>query len=128
MARPSFLDKFSRGQRRAAPSTLEHVMRNVQAVLNTKEGYGYFLPGFGLRSYTDQSRGGNLVESLREELLQGIAQYEPRLKDVEVEPRGRDSGLWLHFNLRASLEGQPLRLRILYDTTTGQVRLEEEEE
>jgi type VI secretion system protein len=128
MARPSFLDKFSRDQRRSAPSTLEHVMRNVQAVLNTKEGYGYFLPGFGLRSYTDQSREGNLVELLREELQQGILQYEPRLKDVEVEPRGRDSSLWLHFDLRARLEGQRVRLRILFDTTTGQVRLEEEEE
>lgn len=128
MARPSFLDKFSRGQRRSAPSTLEQVLRNLQAVLNTKEGYGYFLPGFGLRSYTDRPREGSPVEALREELLQGVLQYEPRLKEVEVEPRGRDSGLWLHFDLRARLEGQRVLLRILYDTATGQVRLEEEEE
>jgi type VI secretion system protein len=128
MARTSFLDKFSSVRKPPARGGLEHVMRNVQALLNTKEGYGYFLPGFGLGGYTDEAGSGGLVEALATEMEEEIRRHEPRLEDVEVTVRGRDSSLWLHFGLSATLEGQRYRLRVLFDTITGQVRLENEED
>ncbi len=128
MARTSFLDKFSSQRAHGTRDSLAQVLRNVQALLNTKEGYGYFVPGFGLGGYTETSGKGSPAEALAKELQQEIRQHEPRLRDAEVKLRGRDSALWLHFGLRARLDDKPCRLRLMFDTTTGQVRVENEEE
>ena len=47
---------------------------------------------------------------------------------VGLELRGRDSALWLHFVLTATLAGAPCTLRVLFHTVSGQVRVEEDEE
>ena len=51
MARAPFLDKFHSGShmRRGVLHSTEHVLSNLEAILNTKEGFGYFVRGFGLQ-------------------------------------------------------------------------------
>jgi type VI secretion system protein len=130
MSRPSFLDKFTG----AAPRTqgregeLERVRLNLESVLNTKEGYGYFVEGFGVGRYTVKFGTRELMKTLNGELLNAVRQFEPRLQEPELELRGRDSGLWLHFVLTGVLEGRPCSLRLLFHTVSGQVRVEEDEE
>ena len=48
MARAPFLDKFHSGShmRRGVLHSTEHVLSNLEAILNTKEGFGYFVRGF----------------------------------------------------------------------------------
>jgi type VI secretion system protein len=129
MARPTFLDKFtSAWQRQGAQGELEQVRQNLEAVLNTKEGYGYFVEGFGLGRYTEKFGTQDLMKTLTGEILHSVERHEPRLQDVELELRGRDSGLWLHFVLTGALQGAPCTLRILFHTVSGQVRVEEDEE
>jgi type VI secretion system protein len=129
MARPSFLDKFTgAGQRGDAPrSERELVRQNLEAVLNTKEGYGYFVDGFGLGRYTEKFGTQALMKTLTAELLHSVEKHEPRLQEVELELRGRDSGLWLHFVLTGLLLGEPCTLRVLFHTVSAQVRVENEE-
>jgi type VI secretion system protein len=127
MAHSSFLDKFSSRRRRQARDPLAQVLRTVQDILNTKEGYGYFLRGFGLGGFPQKAATGKIVEALAKEIAGKIRQHEPRLQEVEVKPRGRDSALWLHFSVSAQLDGRLCRLRLLFDTITGEVRLESEE-
>ena len=129
MAPPSFLDKFtSAWQRSEGQGTLAQVRQNLEAVLNTKEGYGYFIQGFGLGRYTEKYGTRELMKMLHEELLQSVRQFEPRLQELELELRGQDSGLWLHFMLTGVFEGAPCSLRLLFHTVSGQVRVEEDEE
>jgi type VI secretion system protein len=128
MPRTSFLDKFHTGRVREERHGLASVMRNVQAMLSTQKGYGYFLEGFGLGGYVDNRSKLGLARALGEEMQAELRQHEPRLEGVEVELRGRDSALWLHYELRARLNGKPCRMRILVDTTTGQLRVEPREE
>jgi type VI secretion system protein len=129
MARPSFLDKFTPAwQRQGAHGEMELVRQNLESVLNTKEGYGYFVEGFGLGRYTEKFGTQALMKTLTAELLHGVRAHEPRLEDVELELRGRDSGLWLHFVLTATLDGVPCTLRVLFHTVSGQVRVEEDAE
>lgn len=128
MARTSFLDKFSSGSRagRTHRDGLAHVLLNLEAVLNTKAGYGFFRRDFGLGDYTEKYGTRELVETLTRELRDEIAAHEPRLSDVEVTLRGRDAGLWLHFGLTGVLGGERRRLRLRFDTQSGHVRVEEE--
>jgi type VI secretion system protein len=128
MGRASFLDKFATSSRagKTHRDGLEHVLRNLEAVLNTKAGYGSFRHDFGLGDYTEKYGTRELVETLTRELREAIAQHEPRLKDVELTLRGRDAGLWLHFGLTGVLGGERRRLRLRFDTQSGHVRVEEE--
>lgn len=129
MARPFFLDKFTPAwQRQDAHGVLEHVRQNLEAVLNTKEGYGYFVQGFGLGRYAEQAGTQKLMKTLTREILDAIERHEPRLQEPELELRGRDSGLWLHFVLKGALDGAPCTLRLLFNTVSGQARVEEDEE
>lgn len=130
MARPSFLDKFTSAWQRAdtPQGELAQIRQNLEAVLNTKEGYGYFVQGFGVGRYTEKFGTRELMDMLSDELLSSVRHFEPRLRDVELELRGRDSGLWLHFVLSSMLNGAPCTLRLLFHTVSGQVRVEEDEE
>jgi type VI secretion system protein len=130
MSRPSFLDKFTGATSRAPgrQGELERVRINLESVLNTKEGYGYFVEGFGLGRYTEKYGTQDLMKTLTGELLHSIQTHEPRLQDAELKLRGRDSGLWLHFVLTATLLGTPCTLRLLFHTVSAQVRVDEDEE
>ena len=128
MTRPSFLDKFTPAwQRPDAEGPLAQVRQNLESVLNTKEGYGYFVQGCGLGRYTEMFGTRELMKTLTDELLHVVRHHEPRLEDTELELRGRDSGLWLHFELTGSFQGAPCKLRLLFHTVSGQVRVEAEE-
>ena len=129
MTRPSFLDKFtSAWQRAGTEGELAQVRQNLESVLNTKEGFGYFVEGFGVGRYSAKFGTRELMNTLTDELLQAVRRFEPRLQEPELELRGRDSGLWLHFMLTARLNDAPCSLRLLFHTVSGQVRVEEEEE
>lgn len=129
MALPSFLDKLTgTWQRQGALSAPEQVRQNLEAVLNTKEGYGYFVEGFGLGRFTEKLGTKELMKALVAEMEHSIRRYEPRLEGVELELRGRDSGLWLHFLLTGTLHGTPCKWRVLFHTVSGQVRVEGDEE
>ena len=129
MTRPSFLDKFtSPWQRADMHGELSQVRQNLEAVLNTKEGYGYFVQGFGVGRYTEKFGTRELMQMLTQELLNSVRHFEPRLQEPQLELRGRDSGLWLHWVLTGSLNGAPCTLRLLFHTVSGQVRVEEDEE
>lgn len=130
MGRPSFLDKFTSSWQRpdSAQGELPLVRQNLESVLNTKEGFGYFVQGFGVGRYTEKFGTRDLMVTLTEELLHSVRQFEPRLEEPELELRGRDSGLWLHFVLTGRLDGVPRTLRLLFHTVSGRVRVEEDEE
>jgi len=127
MARAPFLDKFnSRKSEHGVRNSLAHVMSNIEAILNTKQGYGFFRHDFGLGDYTAKFGTRDLVETLTREIIEEISQHEPRLKDVEVELRGRDSSLRVHFGVKGVFNGERCKLRLLFHTVSGQVQVEED--
>lgn len=130
MARPAFLDRFiprpaDAPTTRAPVDTLSLVIRNLEAILNTKEGYGYFLPGFGLGGYTARSGTADLIETLNAEIEATIRRYEPRLTEPELIMLGRDAGLQLLYTLKGKIEGEQHTLLIRFDTIGAVVRVEE---
>ena len=68
------------------------------------------------------------MKTLTGELVHSIEAHAPRLEDVDLQLRGRDSGLWLHFVLSATLLGAPCTLRLLFHTVSAQVRVDVDEE
>jgi type VI secretion system protein len=126
MPRSGFLDRLT-GEGTPPHDELARVMRNLEAVLNTQAGYGYFVRDFGLGEYMEKRGSRALVETLTAEIQNEVEQREPRLRDVAVELYARDGALWLHFSLKAMLSGKPIELRLLFDTVSGRVRVEKKE-
>jgi type VI secretion system protein len=96
-------------------------------MLGTKKGYGYFLEDYGLGRFAEKSSKAGAAEELGKEIERALRRHEARLQEVEVELSGRDPALWLHYEVRARLSGTPCRMHILFDTTTGQIRVEQKE-
>lgn len=127
MPRAGLLERLT-GEGPAPHDELGRVIRNLEAVLNTQSGYGYFVREFGLGEYTEKRGSRALVDSLTEEIQQEIERHEPRLRDVEVTLRAQDGSLWLHFALTATLAGKPLELRLFFDTVSGRIQIERKKE
>lgn len=125
--RRSFLDKF-KGREAGQLGTrhsLENVMRNIQAVLNTKEGFGSFRHDFGLGDYTAKYGTRDLLKALTEEIEQEIAHHEPRISGVKLELLGKDNGLMVHFLLTGIVNDAPCKLRLRFHTVSGNVQVEQ---
>lgn len=126
MARSPFLDKFKATKSASGVrDSLAHIIRNIEVVLNTKQGYGSFLPDFGLGAYTAKYGSRDLIAKLTEEIQGEIEKHEPRFSEVEVVLEGRDSGLKLHFGVTGIINGEPCKLRLLFDTVSGGIQVEE---
>lgn len=123
----AFMDKFmgrEAGQRGSRHS-LENVIRNIEAVLNTKEGFGTFRHDFGLGDYTAKFGARDLLKTLTEEILEEIAHHEPRISGVKLELLGKDNELMLHFLLTGVVNDAPCKLRLRFHTVSGNVQVEQ---
>jgi type VI secretion system protein len=109
------------------PSTLEAVMENLRLVLNTKEGYGWFLPGFGLGHYFSSPPGGEAVLTLVDEITTNVRRFEPRLVDPVVTVVGRDEPC-IVLVLAGRVEGRAIALEVRFHVTFGTVDIEVEDD
>jgi type VI secretion system lysozyme-like protein len=129
----SFLNRFL--DRKPQDDTLRSVVRNLTHLLNSKRGYGSPLCSFGLSDYYAQQGARAAALSVMKEVLRDVAEYEPRLRAVDVLLL-RDGQLPFFFEVRGELRvdrGRPLapdirpmpcRLGILFDPLHGSVVIE----
>jgi type VI secretion system lysozyme-like protein len=75
------------GDRSSAPvkkKDIEDIIENLNDVLNTKKGYGSFLPDFGIRDMNEYSSRDQLAAVIMEEVKYNIEHYEPRLQLMKI--------------------------------------------
>jgi phage baseplate assembly protein W len=68
------------------------IERNLQLVLSSKRGCGYFREDFGL-SDTAFRTAEEVVETLTREIKKNIEEYEPRVSVVRIREAYDDDGL-----------------------------------
>jgi type VI secretion system protein len=108
-------------------SALEAVMENLRLILNTKEGYGWFLPGFGLGHYFSSPPGGEAVLTLVDEIKTNVQRFEPRLAEPVITVVGRDESC-IVLVLAGGVEGRVVALEVRFDVTFGTVTIEVEDD
>jgi type VI secretion system protein len=123
----SFMDRFMGRQagQHGSRHSLESVIRNIEAVLNTKEGFGSFRQDFGLGDYTANFGGRDLLKTLTQEILEEIDHHEPRISNVKLELQGKDNELMLLFVLTGVVNDAPCKLRLRFHTVSGNVQVEQ---
>lgn len=102
---------------------LQDVIQNLNHVLRTKRGTGYFLENFGL-SEVGFRTPEEMVNALTSELRENIRLYEPRVQLVDIDEDYDDDGgrsrLIVGLRLRSAKE----RLRIVVDLQKNTLDIE----
>jgi predicted component of type VI protein secretion system len=99
------------------------VAENLRLVLNSKQGSGYYLSGFGLGSYNQNASAAEALPTLVREITDNVTRFEPRLGGAHVEPLGRDVS-WLRLRLTGTIAGVARTLELGFHVSFGIVRVE----
>jgi len=113
----AFLDRFHPTKVRT--EELDHIVANISAVLNTKQGFGSMVRQLGIGEYHGRPGSSDAIATLRDEIETEITKFEPRLTDVEVNLLGRTTDLQMAFDVLGKVDGRPCHLRIFFHTNFG---------
>jgi len=101
-------------------SELDSVLENLHHLLNAREGYSSVIRDYGLGRYYAQPDTIHAVRTLLREILDDIAQFEPRLKVSSLETKGRDSNMKLHLELIGIVGGVRYLFKVKFDQIYNQ--------
>ena len=101
-------------------SELDSVLENLHHLLNAREGYSSVIRDYGLGQLYAQPDTIHAVRSLLREILDDIAQFEPRLKVSSLETKGRDSNMKLHLELIGIVGGVRYLFKLRFEQIYNQ--------
>ncbi len=96
----------------------QSVLRNLERLLNSRQGSAPTRIDYGIPSLEDVMHGGtDALRDLTAEIKRSIETFEPRLRNVRVRlvPRGEDESL-LRFDITAELMAGGKRSRVHFET------------
>lgn len=108
--------------------TIEAVARNLEVVLNAKQGYAGEVEVFGLGSYDAHLGDKELLAALSAEMIGQVRRHEPRLREPKLSLIGRDRALWVRFSLSGRLDGQACSFAVLLHSVFRNVRVAHEKQ
>src|SRR5271170_4014217 len=94
------LRKFHRNKGNA--TELASIVANLNQLLNTKKGFGFFVPGYGIGDYNEFRSRTKIIETLKAEIQENIAKFEPRVKLEKIDAVGSASPFRLKFQITGS--------------------------
>ncbi len=118
----TFFEKLSK-KPEATSSLADSIARNLEAVLNAKEGYAAAVEVFGIGRYDGHYAYRSLIETLSEEMLKKVRAFEPRLKDPALGLVGRYRTLWALFRLSGRCNDQPQSFEIFFHSIFRNVKV-----
>jgi type VI secretion system protein len=77
---------------------IQRIINNLNNILNTKRGYGYFLENFGISDYNHLSSRTDIAKMIIEEVTENIERFEPRVKLIRIIDL--DSGDMFHLSFQ----------------------------
>lgn len=104
-------------------SVADSIARNLEAVLNAKEGYAAAVEVFGIGRYDGHYGHRQLIDTLTAEMLQKVKAFELRLKEPSLSLVGRYRGLWVLFRLVGRCNEQPCSFEIFFHSIFRNVRV-----
>lgn len=102
---------------------IDAVARNLEVVLNAKQGYAGAVEVLGMGKYDRFVADKDLLDALMAEIVEQVRRHEPRLREPRVSVRGRDGGLWVHFTLKGRLNGETATFAVLFHSVMRNVKV-----
>jgi predicted component of type VI protein secretion system len=107
-----------RNYERSEPSRerlLEYVLQDLTNLLNTKAGYGYFLPNLGINDYSHYSDTDQIIEVVKACILENIKEYCPVLEVTGIHKMPSINLSRINLMLDCKLRGTPCKIRVYND-------------
>ena len=91
---------------------INSIIENLNNILNTKCGYGFFLQDFGISDYHHLNSGSDITETIIKEISDNIKRFEPRIELLKIVDVTDDKSFQLSFTLECRVQDkvQPLKL------------------
>jgi type VI secretion system lysozyme-like protein len=124
----ALFDKFMKNGR-AAPEEAEalKIVDNLNNVLNTRRGYGSFLPDFGIRHLSEYRTRDDIALTVMREVKESIERYEPRVVVDDIELEDSNNPLLLSFRINCTIRTTSRSLRMVFDTVFGKFAVDRPE-
>jgi predicted component of type VI protein secretion system len=132
---PSFVSKLAGATKQPASErevaeepAIDAIARNLEAVLNAKQGYSGMVEVFGLGRYDAHHADKALLGALSDEMIEQVRRYEPRLREPKLTLVGKDRGLWVRFSLSGRYGEETRRFAVLFHSVFRNVRVAHEKQ
>ena len=126
MARaPHHFGLLQRVDGRPVKDEVTEIVQHLQHLLNMRREYGSFIPEMGL-SITDTMWSARPMVALAGHLRDQFERYEPRLKDVRIEPEPIDDHLCPHFRIYGQIGDASVRMLLSMHTVYCHVEVIED--
>ncbi len=102
---------------------LDAIVRNLDAVLNSRAGYAALNGVFGLADTSGYLSSRDALELLVSSMVEQVVRFEPRVEMPVLRLTGRDHTLWAHFELQGKVAGRQRRFGIQLHTVLRTVQV-----
>ncbi len=116
------LAKFQRDRKKT--SEINSVIANLNYVLNTKKGFGFWREGYGIGDYNEYKARNKIVKTLIEEIRENIAIYEPRVRLDDISEVASDSPFRLRFQMKGTFLDDSRPVFLIVDALRSVVTIE----
>ncbi len=116
------LAKFYRDKNK--PSELRSVIDNLNYMLNTKKGFGFWREGYGIGDYNEYRARNKIVQTLIAEIKENIGTFEPRVRLDDIKEVPSDSPFRLRFQMRGTFLDDDRPVYIVVDALRSLVTIE----
>lgn len=81
----------------------QEVIGNLISLFNTKESFGAWQKGLGLKSYCLGKSLNTIIEEMIADIKYNIEQFEKRIKVIEIQAVNSKTILNIHFQIKCKL-------------------------
>jgi type VI secretion system protein len=118
------LKRFYRKEHQAEATEIASILANLNQLLNTKKGFGSWIPKYGIGDYNEFRARRKIIETLRAEIEENIATFEPRVKLDKIDAVGSTSPFRLKFQISGSFAESARPIYIVVDSVRNNVHVE----
>lgn len=97
------LNKFRKKEKKL--SYEQEVAKSLSSILNTKEGYGSWLRGFGLGTYLNNKVHEHVIGEVIKDVQFNIESFEKRVQIIDIQVTEEDDKYNLTLRLKCRLGG-----------------------
>ncbi len=119
----ALLDKFRTGRNGAPLSEAESVIDSLSEVLNTRRGFGSFLPNFGIMDLSDRVSREQIALAVVREVQYCIEAYEPRITVREIKQVPQVHPTRLAFSIECTIGAEKRPLEMVFDAALATFEL-----
>ncbi len=117
----SFFDKFKKTSTRESSQEVDikSIVENLNNILNTKQGFGSFLEGFGIRDLSECNSREKLGTAILEEVTNNIERFEPRLKIEGITITKKTDAFRIAFKIEGKIKNCNRSLQMEFNTLSN---------